>query len=438
MLVLVVLLGLALTFGKSFLPSAFTFAEQQPLVTTQNDLTLKLDAHSFLSNVPITGYLNGTGSPQFCVEQHPNAQSIRKVLSGRHSVVFSLSDSDVATYEHGTNMAFHVGGNPDPNETAIGVNNFMVSNNCPHIGAFVDGIFYGVPFLLEVPQTLKETGGNFELKVFTRNDDTQERTLQILSSVYIEPQKCIDNSYVTYEQVFKQGSIVRVSPQNENEVGFRTESPTFCHSAPILKQYQDSNQVFEQSNMEYDLLNNGSSVTVPNGQQWVMFYRGLPAIDGALQCQDNGGVWNATDNRCELPPTLWFVCNGIVTQEQDCVVQTTDYRCQSPTAVLETQPNGSFICHEYFDVSETTYNCPSGSELKELPTGVKYCEYQPELVCNGGRIENGHCVTDAPPVEGNVPVSGQGAIPGISSALLIVIALVIGGLALWYFTKKKK
>jgi hypothetical protein len=39
---IVILIGLALVFGNSFKPSAFTFEEQQPLVTTQNNLTLKL------------------------------------------------------------------------------------------------------------------------------------------------------------------------------------------------------------------------------------------------------------------------------------------------------------------------------------------------------------------------------------------------------------
>jgi hypothetical protein len=424
-----------------------------------------------LPNVPITGELKGIG---WQTNYNCNPSSINyptKQFDGKANVVFSIGPTDVKTYsqDDGSGMVTWIGGNPNAFATRIAAIGDTSSGWI--CGGHPQFEWRGVPFSFSLPQSIKETGGNFEFKVSTiqyenvvipatdcsscpankidcipGNDgstrclvpvSSPQPQLQVLSSVYIEPQKCIDNSYVTYEQVFKQGSIVRTSPQNENEVGFRIENPTFCHSAPILKQYQDSNQVFEQSNTEYDLLNNGSSVTVPNGQQWVMFYRGLPAIDGALQCQDNGGVWNATDNRCELPPTLWFVCNGILTQERDCVVQTTDYRCKSPTAVLETQPDGSFICHEYFDVSETTYNCPTGSELKELPTGIKYCEYQPELVCNGGEIVNGHCVIQAPPAEGGTPTSGAGAIPGISTALIVVIVLIIGGLAIWYIRKKK-
>jgi len=298
----------------------------------------------------------------------------------------------------------------------------------------------GQDFSFNIPSELQQNGGMMELRVYVLSDwdwhNAQQGTLQkelfvVSPQFWIEPQACTDTSFVTYEQVFKQGTTVRVVPQNPNEVGFRGENPVFCHSAPLLKQYNESNQVFEQSNAEYDLLNNGSAVTVPVGQQWIMFYRGLPAISGVLECEDQGGIWNATDNQCELPPTLWFVCNGILTQQQDCVVQTTDYRCQDPMAVLETQPDGSFICRKYFDVEEMLFNCPIGSSLKEGENGFKFCEYQPVEICNGGTIQNGVCTVPLQPVSGNV---GGNILSGID--LLFIVVIIIIGVAVFWFPRK--
>ena len=440
----ILLFSLALIglLGSGLLPGSFTFQEQQPLSVTQNGINVVFDQKSFLPNMSVSGtiksvngYLGGLDG-QSVWTPSPNSSPVMPIMGVTMNGETVIEGLDVFTF---------VNAQPQDN-SAYMIGNY-VNNSSPPASR---------SFSFEAPAALKSSGGNAEVRFVLSvpnweigdiSGNPQGRRFigsfssqtVIVSSVYIESQKCIDNSFVTYEKIFKQGTEISLVPL-QGQVGFADITPVFCHSAPVLKQYQDSNQVFEQSNLEYDLLKNGSTVIVPGGQQWVFFYRGLPQISGVLECQNNSGVWNATENRCELPPTLWFECNGILTQQRDCIVQSTDDRCEDPEAILEIESNGNQVCRKYFTEGQTQFICPVETTLKTLETGVKYCEGQPETVCaEGTTLKDSKCIKQGTIAEGQVPKEVGGAVvPGLERLdpiLLVVLLVAIGGV-IWIAKKK--
>jgi hypothetical protein len=454
LVVLAVLAAVALYSGVfPGLTGAFTFGELQPFsvsapysssIKAQLDVTF--DKKAFLSNELIAGTMDAravtvSGPVRSSICSYHNYHCDTQLFYNRYICIYA-NDTKVACYYI------------EPRYEPYGL---------PELGSIVPftGTYLPYSFAFDLPSAIKTTGGDVELKFYVESmnwycnfgwdsiggtrygpscptpytaeaiaskfqttdfsivenhnyeygtatagaSGPLDKQLLIVTSVYVEPSQCTDSSFVTYEQVFKSGTTIRVAPQNPNETGFRIPNPVFCHTAPVLKQYTDSNQVFEQSNTEYDSLTNGGYVTVPAGQQWVLFYRGAPVINDALVCQDNGGVWNATDNRCELPPTLWFVCNGIVTQQSECIVQATDYRCQNPAAQLHLNDDGTQTCILWLNPVPM---CPSGSTMITVD-GSPMCVFTPptENQCPSGttlQTVNGSpmCVF-TPPTENQCP-----------------------------------
>jgi len=513
---LIIIVG-GLFFVSEIKPSSFNFSEQSKQVVNQNGLNLILDQGSFYANQNITGSVlvpQGsqidlsvacTGVPQ------QGASSCRQFAN--QNIGIYLNDQRIGGIEavqqcSSNNSYCHGNGQYDYSS------NTFSSSGCGSNSASCLSTVERREINIVLPANIQEKGGVYELRLakdaqawacslgngdslfqcsrtdfsstnlnqffrtqnyspsiqdywgngITRgtatarnSNDPLDSQIMLRTQIYIEPSKCIDSSLVTYEQVAKSGTTLRVTPQNANEVGFRIQNLTFCHSAPILKMKTDTNMVFEQSSREYDSLVAGSYVTVPAGEEWIIFYRGDSGLNDVLVCANNNGVWNQTENRCELPPTLWFVCNGVLTQTKDCVVQTTDYRCQDPRAILEIKEDNSQVCTIYFpqititpdanyecpenffldetdtgnkickQVPETTYTCPFGAQLSTLSDDSKKCEFSPEIICNG-RLEGDKCVIDAPVAEGQV---GNQT---LSIVLVIVIVISIVGLFLW--TKK--
>ena len=285
-------------------------------------------------------------------------------------------------------------------------------------------------------QTLNVGGAVVDRCTARKTGEEIISSTSLLTNIYIEPEACTSPFLVTYQQIIREGITARVVPQNPGEVNFAVEDPVFCHTAPLLKMIIDSNQVFEQSVIEYDSLTAGGSVTVPSGEQWIFFYRGDPLLNNVLLCAQGGGVWNQSENRCELPPTLWFICNGILTQQRDCVVQSNDFRCEDPDAILEINPDGTRTCVIYFNVGETVFNCPAGFELDFLPSGAARCLGTPEIACESGEFENGLCVANADPIEGAIP--GVETDPEFILIIQIIAgALIIGGI-IWFLRHRKK
>ena len=174
-----------------------------------------------------------------------------------------------------------------------------------------------------------------------------------------EDVRCSDPQFIDYIVPVPEGVTLRKVPA-ANEVGFAVSDPIFCHTSPV--QIQQSGVTVAQDYKPLDSLMANGYATVPAGQLWLVRYRGLPnaAANDIIACANNNGVWDNTNNRCEMPPTIYYNCNGIVTTTKDCITEIKP-KCLDPEAVLDTSDG---LCYKYIDTEVTPQpTCPVDSEL---------------------------------------------------------------------------
>jgi hypothetical protein len=80
---------------------------------------------------------------------------------------------------------------------------------------------------------------------------------------------------------------------------------------------------FEQDYEPYEALQRGETITIPSGQVWIFFYKGLPSSNVLTYCADGEGIYDYATNRCEVAPTIEYICvSGVFdSASKTCLVQ---------------------------------------------------------------------------------------------------------------------
>lgn len=176
---------------------------------------------------------------------------------------------------------------------------------------------------------------------------------------YKEDNRCADPSYIDYIVPVPEGVTLRKVPA-ANEVGFAVTDPIFCHTSPVA--IQQSGVTVAQDYKPLDSLMADGYATVPAGQLWLVRYRGLPnaAANDIIACANSNGVWDATNNKCLMPPVIYYDCRGIITTTSDCITEEPP-KCEDAEAVLDLTDG---ICYKFIDtVVNPNPTCPEKSEL---------------------------------------------------------------------------
>lgn len=301
---------------------------------------------------------------------------------------------------------------------------------------------------------------------------------------YKEPPECASTQLIDYKVSVPQGVTLRVTPQSANETGFQVANPIFCHSVPVQEikanytdvsdapdattckskggvwntaetKCQKYTEVSHTQQFEpLDLLSKDGYVTVPEGELWLVSYRGTPAADvnGLLQCSDAGGVWDSSTNICDLPPTIYYNCHGVITTSKNCVTQDTpNYLGGDPSTVIDLSMDNP-VCQKYFDINVTpTPNCPAEAKILFKETTGYYCEWNcdPCPASNPYNKATKKCApstTVAPPVNGEIPpvsVGTEVGLPGTQPAndqtntIIIVVVFLAVLVVAGFFTRGK-
>ena len=239
----------------------------------------------------------------------------------------------------------------------------------------------------------------------------------------------------------------------------------FCHTLPFYK--QAPNNYIYPSVAEIDLLLNGSTVTVPPGEVWLMQYKSQP-INLAQECQDLNAVWNPETNTCgpqiilDLSncatydsslracietPIHQCVDGTLLTETNTCdvVIQPTTYVCegggnadqQNNVCYWPKELSGGCVpehgelntsrdrCEKPFVIIDTSFSCPADYDVVQI-NGVTHCVGKPVISCENpdAFLQNGQCVVFAPPAAQSVSLFNLilGAIIGIVGVVLVVKA----------------
>ena len=155
----------------------------------------------------------------------------------------------------------------------------------------------------------------------------------------------------------------------------------FCHTIPLLK--IEAGKMIEQSYTEYDLLNNGSYVTVPVNQTWTFFY--VIDVDPEITVVCEEGDYDPVTQECVVRPGIIHVCSAGIFDPLEglCIVQ----------------PNSRYICEiGYYDTEEQLciYQIPKDKVIILCPENSLYdegrdaCIYTPSTgtVCEKGYYDS--------------------------------------------------
>jgi len=237
---------------------------------------------------------------------------------------------------------------------------------------------------------------------FSNNSIIQDdlHSLVFDGTIFVEAPECADNSnFVTKMFTVSAGDVVSLNPQL-GEIGIE-DTAIFCHTLPVLKQV--GGVIFEQDFEPYDSLQRGEKVTIPAGQNWILFYKDIPSSSSYLFCADNEGIYNSVTNRCEIFPAIEYTCvSGVFDPiKKTCVTQavvapicsegvynTQTQRCEytPPTSILCPQGNYDEVIQKCLVVPEIYASCISGTTFDAV-TG--YCVFTPSLVnvCSKGTYD---------------------------------------------------
>jgi len=163
---------------------------------------------------------------------------------------------------------------------------------------------------------------NFDITSFPELvEQFKNKGKQVYSSqFYVEPEACGNTTdYITRMFTVKGGDKISLTPE-VGEIGF-TDFKTFCHTLPVLK--QAGGITFEQDYEPYEALQRGETITIPSGQVWIFFYKGLPSSNVLTYCADGEGIYDYATNRCEVVPTIEYICvSGVFDSvSKTCLVQ---------------------------------------------------------------------------------------------------------------------
>lgn len=270
--------------------------------------------------------------------------------------------------------------------------------------------------------------------------------------VYFEPSECNDPSFVTYAVSFRNGDVV--TPQL---IASRTGlQPVFCGQLPVREFSNVEGTVLrEQSTQPLKFLTQADmTVTVPVGELWLFEFVAPPISNAVFQCEEQGGVYNAESNVCELLPSYVYICQGVQTLDNICITQlrVNVEGCNQPNQVLKQLPFSNKVDCEfnkgtwadepegYSDfcaVCETTFKveflaeCPVNTEFVEVINDTLICRSPVELICDGNLLPDGRCVKEVP-AESNIDFSKPS---GIAILILLVVVVV---LAVLVIKRKKK
>jgi hypothetical protein len=187
------------------------------------------------------------------------------------------------------------------------------------------------------------------------------------TKIYIEPEECGNTTdYVTRMFTVSAGDKISLTPE-VGEIGF-TDFKTFCHTLPVLK--QAGGIIFEQDYEPYEALKRGETITIPSGQVWIFFYKGLPSSNVLTQCADGEGIYDYATNRCVVSPTIEYECvSGVFDPvTKTCLVQAV----VNPICSEGVYNQSTGKCEV---VAETVYVCNVGT----YNPVTKYCEVVPEI-----------------------------------------------------------
>ncbi len=114
--------------------------------------------------------------------------------------------------------------------------------------------------------SIEEISGNFIGHVYPNNqNDAEVYSASLIDSqtFYKEPNECslVGGNLMIYYQFFPSGSVI-------TKDSFNVPIKAFCHSLPITKIDSNEEIAIEKSYTELDMLELGSSVTVPEGEVW--------------------------------------------------------------------------------------------------------------------------------------------------------------------------
>lgn len=208
-------------------------------------------------------------------------------------------------------------------------------------------------------------------------DDSTQGT--IFFEVWIDDPDCTNlGGLMEVIEPYSTGSTVSLQT-------LRWGHEAFCYQRPL--RITDSQGVpLRQSLEEYALMINGSELTVPVGEVWLVTYIAQQTPDIPIVCPD-GTAYDEANNQCVITPPVVFSCSqGLFDPvEQVCVVNP-DVRMVCELGSYNTQEEK---CVYFVPEDLTEIVCPAGSEITITPEGITKCVFEgtPEYVCNAGHLD---------------------------------------------------
>jgi hypothetical protein len=228
------------------------------------------------------------------------------------------------------------------------------------------------------------------------------------SSFFMEAPECLDQeNFVTRAISTTAGDTVDIGSGSDIVI---PSNAIFCHTVPVIKQVVG--QTFEQDYSPYESLQDGNSVVVPSGQNWIWFYKISPSETSVALCSD-GQVYDETFNKCVLAPTIEFECrSGVFDPVKKVCIVTPSANEYCDFGVLNIE---SARCE--YDASESG-SCPS----RFSPSSEGLC-VAPIL----SQDTNSGVEVPAQPTYFN----------GFVVVVGLFVSILVGGFVLRYFSKKK-
>ncbi len=249
----------------------------------------------------------------------------------------------------------------------------------------------------------------------------------LTSTVYKEPELCnvadgLGRS--VFSTTFPAGTVLSLSGESLLVNGSEYYVPvrSFCHDTAMLIRKIDSNSdvTLSTSFEEYDMLNEGSSVTIPEGQvwnlSWIIFNEDLP---NGIVC-DDGFEFNEDFNAC-IPSFITACSSGQFNPVLGYCVNGSWQPCLSGFYNIDTGECFSVTGEcEVIDGYETP--------TPEIKDGVLVCTYVPSDVPDvSGTVYDGNFSIIIPTEQG-VSFTSFG----------IFLVIVVSGVVLLYFMVVRK
>lgn len=247
--------------------------------------------------------------------------------------------------------------------------------------------------------------------------------------IYIEPEECRSTTLAVRQTAISGGNTISLDP-NANQLTFAnpdgdfiTENdPIFCHTLPVLKLKADG---VDQDFFPYDSLIEGGTITVPQGETWLFFWKGELSSKLPIECVD-GELYDFSTEACVPNPVFEYICEAGVFDESTltCTVQDRENEfCSTIGATLVLPASGDSFCKKILSEGETC----AGEIITENSSIICIEETQTILICDGF-VEAGVC-------KGFPEVNPPSEFPLTLFISVIIMVIIVGGLLI-HFSKR--